>query len=126
MHVTILGVLDRSTSNFRLRASEPFPKASQTEQFKQILAPLPNWVVKSSKILTDYSVDKESLKSLGYTDIEQCNTSLPNGRTTTNKSIIMEYLKEIVPNMFQVRVTPEYNGFDLHCCYDSHSRFGYD
>ena len=107
MHVTILGVLDRSTSNFRLRASEPFPKASQTEQFKQILEPLPNWVVKSSKILTDYSVDKESLKSLGYTAIEQCNTSLPNGRTTTNKSIIMEYLKEIVPNMFQVRVTPE-------------------
>ena len=102
-----MGVLDRSTSNFRLRATEPFPNASQTEQFKRILAPMSNWVVKSSKILYDYSVDKESLKSLGYTDIEQCNTSLPNGRTATNKSIIMEYLKEIVPNTFQVRVAPE-------------------
>ena len=102
MHVTILGVLDRSTGNFRLRASEPISSASQIEQLQQILSPLPVWVVKSSKILTDYTVDKETLKSMGYTNIEQCNKYLPNGRNTTNKSIILEYLKEIVPRIFQV------------------------
>ena len=105
MHVTILGVLDRSTSNFRLRAIEPISDASQTEQFKQILSPLPTWVVKSSKILTDYSVDKATLNSMGYTAIEQSNTSsVQNRRTATNRSIIMEYLREIVPKMFQVRL----------------------
>ena len=102
MHVTILGVLDRSTGNFRLRASEPISNASQIEKFKQILSPLPVWVAKSSKILTDYTVDKETLKLMGYTNIEQCNTSLHNGRNTTNKIIIMEYRKKIVPRMLQV------------------------
>lgn len=102
VHVTILGVLDRSTGNFRLSATEPILNASQTEQFKKILAPLPTWVVKSSKILTDYSVDKESLNTMGFTDIEQCNTSVQNRNTATNRNIIMEYLKEIVPKMFQV------------------------
>jgi len=101
VRVEILGVLDRSTGNFRLRATEPRPGASQAERFNQILAPLPVWVLKGSKILTDYSIDKDRLRTMGYSVIVQCNASAQNRRTTDSNGNVMDYLKKIVPKMFQ-------------------------
>lgn len=109
VRVEILGVLDRSTGNFRLRATEPRPGASQAERFNQILAPLPVWVLKGSKILTDYSIDKDRLKGMGYTNIVQCNASAQNRRTTDSNGNVMDYLKKIVPKMFQVHGVIHYD-----------------
>ena len=98
----ILGVLDRKTGNFRLRATESRPGASQAERFNEILAPLSIWVLKGSKILTDYSVDQERLNTMGYRDIVQCNISVQNRRTSDSNGHVMDYLKNIVPKMFRV------------------------
>ena len=75
VRVEVLGVLDRSTRQLRLRATEPIQGASQGERwgagvgassrnsyllsrFGKIFEPLPIWVHKSSRIVTDYSVDR--------------------------------------------------------------------
>lgn len=102
MYVEILGVLDSKTGNVRLRATESRPNISQAERFNEILAPLSIWVLKDSKILTDYSIDKDRLNSMGYTDILQCNMSVQNRRTTDSNGNVMDYLKKIVPKMFRV------------------------
>ena len=98
----ILGVFDCKTGKLRLRATESQPGATQAQRFNEILAPLSIWVLKDSKILTDYSVDKERLNVMGYTNIIQCNVSVQNRRTTDSNGNIMDYLKKIVPKMFQV------------------------
>ena len=52
--------------SIRLRASEPVSGSSQHERFQKILATLPTWVHRSTKIITDFSVDREALISLGF------------------------------------------------------------
>ena len=87
----VFGIYDRSTVNFRLRAAEP---RTGDEWFKQAVASLPVWVRRGSTIISDYAVDNDRLRSLGY-EVKVQNTS-GSGRH------IMDYLKKIVPKMFQV------------------------
>jgi hypothetical protein len=61
VRVEVLGVLDRATRNVRLRATEPIAGASQQERFAKIFEPLSVWVNKSCRIVTDYSVDRDSV-----------------------------------------------------------------
>ena len=103
VRVEVLGVLDRTTRQFRLRATEPIPGASQAERFSKIFDMMNVWVETNSKIITDFSVDKETLAKLGYRKVHQCSLSQaqnPGGRAETNQQI-MEYLKKVVPKMFQ-------------------------
>ena len=98
--VEVLGVLDRHSRQIRLRASEPIAGASQTERFSKIFEMLPIWVHTKKQIITDYSVDKETLTSLGYSNVTQCSLGQTGDSQGTNFQI-MEYLKKIVPKMFQ-------------------------
>ena len=61
VRVEVLGVMDRVTKQIRLRATEPIPGASQQERFTKIFEMLPTWVHSSSQIVTDFSVDKDTL-----------------------------------------------------------------
>lgn len=96
MKVEVLGVLDRSTGNFRLRATEP---RTGPDRFANIFAPLPIWVLKASKIVTDNSVDREKLKVMGYTNVVQ---TVKKNEFTNSR--VMDYLKKVVPKMFQVKI----------------------
>ena len=103
VRVEVLGVLDRTTRQFRLRATEPIPGASQSERFSKIFEKMNIWVDTNSRIITDFSVDKETLGKMGYKKVHQCSLSQaqnPGGRAETNQHI-MEYLKKVVPKMFQ-------------------------
>ena len=46
-------------------------------------------------------MDKDRLYKLGYTQIVQCNVQ--SKRADASNSQIMEYLKGVVPKMFQVQ-----------------------
>jgi len=102
VRVEVLGVLDRATKNLRLRATEPIQGASQSDRFGKIFEALPIWINKNSKIVTDYSVDKETLSRLGFKNVSQCtlNAAQTQRSDTTNQQI-MDYLKKVVPKMFQ-------------------------
>jgi len=102
VRVEVLGVLDRSTKNLRLRATEPIQGASQSDRFGKIFETLPIWINKNSKIVTDYSVDRETLSRLGFKNVSQCtlNAAQTQRSDTTNQQI-MDYLKKVVPKMFQ-------------------------
>ena len=103
VRVEVLGVLDRTTKQFRLRATEPIPGASQTERFNKIFEVMNIWAHTESKIITDFSVDKETLGKMGFKKVHQCSLSQAQnsgGRAETNQQI-MEYLKKVVPKMFQ-------------------------
>ena len=54
---------------------------------------MPVWVKKGSKITSDYFIDNDRLRSMGY------DVKVQNNATGKN---IMEYLRKIVPKMFQV------------------------
>jgi len=99
VRVEVLGVMDRATGRIRLRATEPVPGATQSERFTKIFEPVPVWIERSSKIVTDFSIDKERLSRLGYNNISQC--SLSNKRVDATNSQVMDYLKRVVPKMFQ-------------------------
>jgi len=102
VRVEVLGVLDRQSRNLRLRATEPIQGASQSERFGKIFEPLPIWIHPGSKIVTDFSVDKETLVKLGYKTVSQCSLSQAQGqRPESTNQQIMEYLKKVVPKMFQ-------------------------
>jgi len=102
VRVEVLGVLDRNNRNIRLRASEPIPGSTQQERFQKIFQMLPIWVHKSTKIITDYSVDKETLINLGFRSVHQCSLgTLNSARPETTNQQVMDYLKKIVPKMFQ-------------------------
>ena len=103
VRVEVLGVLDRTSRQFRLRATEPIPGASQAQRFSKIFEMMHVWVDTNSKIITDFSVDKDTLGKMGYRKVHQCSLSQaqnPAGRAETNQQI-MEYLKKVVPKMFQ-------------------------
>lgn len=97
----ILGVLDRSTGQIRLRCADPKAYANNpTEKFAHLYRPMPVWVQKGSKIIADNSIDKERLLNMGYVHVlgstyNRRNTDGSNGR-------IMEYLNKIVPKVFTV------------------------
>ena len=106
VRVEVLGVLDRATKKLRLRATEPVQGATQGERFGKIFEPLPVWVHKSSKIVTDYSVDRETLVKLGYKAVVQCSLSQDQGQKPENTNQqMMDYLKKVVPKMFQNTLT---------------------
>ncbi|CAB4066602.1 POGZ [Lepeophtheirus salmonis] len=97
--VEVLGVLDVECGIIRLRATEPALGVTQSERFARIFEPLPNWVLKNSWIITDFSVDKEQLNKLGYNNVIQC--SVNSKRPESTNSIVMDFLKRTVPKMFQ-------------------------
>ena len=71
-------------------------------RFGKIFEPLPIWIHPGSKIVTDFSVDKETLVKLGYKNVSQCSLSQAQGqRPESTNQQIMEYLKKVVPKMFQ-------------------------
>merc|ERR1719150_30351 len=91
--------MDQASGHVRLRATEPTMGASQAERFKKIFEPLPTWVDKSAKIVTDFSIDKENLVKLGYNNVSQCSLQAKKAEATNTK--VMDYLKGVVPRMFQ-------------------------
>ena len=94
-------MLDRSTGRIRLRATEPTKALSQAARFEQIFRPLRSWVQQSSHMITDFSVDKDVLFGLGFQNVSQFSLSQEK-RTEKTNSRVMEYLKSVVPKMFQV------------------------
>ncbi|EGK97658.1 AGAP001141-PB [Anopheles gambiae str. PEST] len=99
--VEVLGVLDPEAKILRLRAVEPLLDAEKSykKRFSKILEPLSDWVHKDSVILTDLTVDKGTLNSMGYKTVIQ----VPGSEQTLKNSNanIMDYLRRIVPRMFQ-------------------------
>lgn len=71
--VEVLGVLDPEGKLVRLRAVEPLNDGERNykKRFSKILEPLSSWVHKDSIILTDLTVDKGTLHSLGYKTVHQ-------------------------------------------------------
>ncbi|XP_014481960.1 PREDICTED: uncharacterized protein LOC106748192 isoform X2 [Dinoponera quadriceps] len=101
--VEVLGVLDPSTSDLRLRACEPMHdgERSYKRRFNNILNPLKEWVHTDSQIMTDFTVDKSTLQDMGYKHVIQSAFSEQNPRNLMSNYYIMEYLRRIVPRMFQ-------------------------
>jgi hypothetical protein len=85
----------------RLRATEPIAGSNQAERFARIFKPLPTWVRRDSKIIADFSVDRERLLGMGYSNVFQCSAGASSKRGENTNSTIMDYLKRVVPRMFQ-------------------------
>ncbi|KPI94566.1 Pogo transposable element with ZNF domain [Papilio xuthus] len=100
--VEVLGVLDPVDKLIRLRAVEPLAEYEKNykKRFQKILEPLSNWVHPSSVILTDLTVDKGTLVSMGFKHVVQSSTHSDQPMRNSNANI-MEYLRRIVPRMFQ-------------------------
>ncbi|XP_046474526.1 uncharacterized protein row isoform X2 [Neodiprion pinetum] len=101
--VEVLGILNLETQEIRLRACDPVHDGDRSfkRRFHNILNPLRDWVHKESKILTDYTVDKSTLQEMGFHNVMQSAFSEQNPRNTFSNYHIMEYLRKIVPRMFQ-------------------------
>ncbi|XP_049884360.1 uncharacterized protein LOC126379564 [Pectinophora gossypiella] len=100
--VEVLGVLDPIEKLIRLRAVEPLGEHEKNykKRFQKILEPLTNWVHPSSVILTDLTVDKGTLVSMGFKNVHQSSSHSDQPARHSNANI-MEYLRRIVPRMFQ-------------------------
>lgn len=97
--VEVLGILDPEAKQIRLRAVEPLADSDSRnykKRFSKILEPLNSWVHKDSIIMTDLTVDKSCLQSLGFEYVVQSAGTGDSGNQT-----VMEYLRRIVPRMFQ-------------------------
>ncbi|XP_076241418.1 relative of woc isoform X2 [Calliopsis andreniformis] len=101
--VEVLGVLDFATLDLRLRACDPVQDADRSykRRFNNILHPLKDWVHTDSKIMTDFTVDKSTLEEMGFNHVTQSAFSDQNSRNFMSNYHIMEYLRKIVPRMFQ-------------------------
>ncbi|KAF7992971.1 hypothetical protein HCN44_005752 [Aphidius gifuensis] len=101
--VEVLGILNTETGQIRLRACDPVPEGDKTyrRRFNHILQPLKDWVHKDSKILTDYTVDKATLNELGFNQVTQIAYGDQSARNARSNFGIMDYLRKIVPRMFQ-------------------------
>uniref|UniRef100_A0A182JB15 Uncharacterized protein n=1 Tax=Anopheles atroparvus TaxID=41427 RepID=A0A182JB15_ANOAO len=99
--VEVLGVLDQTSKLLRLRAVEPLTDGDKSykKRFAKILEPLSDWVHKDSIILTDLTVDKGTLNTMGYHTVQQVSPAEANIRNSNAN--IMDYLRRIVPRMFQ-------------------------
>lgn len=71
--VEVLGVLDKEAKMVRLRAIEPMQEGDRNlkRRFAKILEPLALWVHPGSTILTDFSIDKATLHSIGFNNVYQ-------------------------------------------------------
>ena len=69
VRVEILGVLDRSTGQVRLRATDPFPPYQQAKRFEKIFQVLPTLLQRGTKIVTDFSIDRNTLFKMGKLEI---------------------------------------------------------
>lgn len=98
--VEVLGVLDHEHKQLRLRAVEPVTEGetNHKKRFIKILEPLNEWINRDSQILTDLTVDKSVLQQMGFKNIIQV---APNDQTKAGNYNIMDYLRRIVPRMFQ-------------------------
>lgn len=101
--VEVLGILNTENGQLRLRACDPVPESDKTyrRRFNHILQPLKEWVHKDSKILTDYTVDKATLNELGFNQVVQIAYGDQSARNVRSNFGIMDYLRKIVPRMFQ-------------------------
>ncbi|XP_024946779.1 uncharacterized protein LOC107273670 isoform X2 [Cephus cinctus] len=101
--VEVLGILDPERLELRLRACDPVHDGDRSfkRRFNNILHPLKDWVHKESKILTDFTVDKGTLQEMGFNHVTQSAFSDQNPRNMMSNYHIMEYLRKIVPRMFQ-------------------------
>ncbi|XP_012223210.1 uncharacterized protein [Linepithema humile] len=101
--VEVLGVLDPTTLDIRLRACDPMQDGNRSykRRFNNILHPLKEWVHTDSKIMTDFTVDKSTLHDMGYNHVVQSAFADQNIRNILSNFHIMEYLRKIVPRMFQ-------------------------
>uniref|UniRef100_A0A1B6KNR9 C2H2-type domain-containing protein n=1 Tax=Graphocephala atropunctata TaxID=36148 RepID=A0A1B6KNR9_9HEMI len=102
--VEVLGVYDPESKLIRLRAVEPLQDGERNykRRFVKILEPLEEWVHKESVILTDYTVDKGTLHQMGYQSVYQVSMSdQQNTSAKYSNSAVMDYLRRIVPRMFQ-------------------------
>ena len=101
--VEVLGVLNPETSELRLRACEPLYDGDRSfkRRFNNILHPLKEWVHKDSKIVTDYTVDRSTLHEMGFSHVIQSGFSDQNVRNLKSNYHMMDYLRKIVPRMFQ-------------------------
>lgn len=70
-------------------------------RFNNILHPLKEWVHTDSKIMTDFTVDKSTLHDMGYNHVMQSAFAEQTSRNLLSNYHIMEYLRKIVPRMFQ-------------------------
>lgn len=95
--------MDSSTLDLRLRACEPIEDGNKSckRRFNNILQPLKEWVHTDSQIITDFTVDKSTLYEMGYSNVTQSSYSEQNSRNRRSNYYIMEYLRKIVPKMFQ-------------------------
>lgn len=100
--VEVLGILDFDQKTVRLRAVEPLTDGEQNhkKRFAKILEPLAEWVSRDSTILTDLTVDKNVLHQMGFKNIMQVSPQ-DQSRANNSNSNIMDYLRRIVPRMFQ-------------------------
>ncbi|XP_018407608.1 PREDICTED: uncharacterized protein LOC108783520 [Cyphomyrmex costatus] len=101
--VEVISILDPSTLDIRLRACEPVQEGERSfrRRFNNILHPLKDWVHTDSKIMTDFTVDKNTLNDMGYNQVFQSSFSEQSSRNLMSNYHIMEYLRKIVPRMFQ-------------------------
>ncbi|XP_063217587.1 uncharacterized protein LOC134528163 isoform X2 [Bacillus rossius redtenbacheri] len=102
--VEVLGVMDAENKLVRLRAIEPLQEGERNykRRFVKILEPLENWVEKDSIILTDFTVDKGTLHTMGFTQVYQVSVAdASSGNNKFSNQNVMEYLRRIVPRMFQ-------------------------
>ncbi|XP_066251450.1 uncharacterized protein row isoform X3 [Euwallacea similis] len=97
--VEVLGVLETTSKLVRLRAIEPQTEGERNykKRFSKILEPLEGWVHSDSTIVTDLTVDKATLMQMGFANVIQTTSVDVNNSNRT----IMEYLRRIVPRMFQ-------------------------
>ena len=103
--VEVLGILERNTGKMRLRATEPVSGSSQADRFARIFKPLPSWIQRDTRIIADFSVDRERLVNMGYTNVFQCSAGANVKKSEHSNAQVMDYLKKVVPRMFQVRTT---------------------
>lgn len=96
--VEVLGILDPEQRLIRLRAVEPLADGERNykRRFTKILEPLKQWVHTDSTIITDLTVDKGTLQLMGFQKVLQGTQSGHSGNQG-----VMEYLRKIVPRMFQ-------------------------
>ncbi|XP_021920115.1 uncharacterized protein LOC110830032 isoform X2 [Zootermopsis nevadensis] len=102
--VEVLGVMDPENKLIRLRAVEPIQEGDRNykRRFVKILEPLEQWVNKDSIILTDFTVDKSTLHNMGFSSVYQVSISeAPTPQNKYSNQNVMEYLRRIVPRMFQ-------------------------
>ncbi|XP_074038344.1 relative of woc isoform X2 [Leptinotarsa decemlineata] len=96
--VEVLGVLETTSKLIRLRAVEPQAEGDRNykKRFSKILEPIFQWVHPQSMLVADLTVDKQTLIGMGFTNVVQSSAN----EFGSNKQI-MEYLRRIVPRMFQ-------------------------